>query len=317
MKITHPVPAIVILVLCLAAFSSAAHADQQSNFQIAPSPIAYPYFESGRTDMTAGGALVSISMGELSLLGANGEFKGRGAFTEFLALDFEAGLMMMGGTMPGIPPITTIYTSSAPYTPYFTRVDGDATLFLFGMRASTNIEIQAIHTSDFSLIFFAGPNFGFSLFTINTPYSVIVPPPFANQGEVFSGYTDTVNINSTTYGIQYGVQFDIPLGGQVRLSPFFMISSFKGSATLTDNPGYSGAGSTSITVDIPNTVSMSYGFDIIFDDISIGTVLQQLQSSAKGSEKQRVIQISASYHFSGGSEGEEKKHGFEPEPPEK
>lgn len=263
---------------------------QQSNFQIAPSPIAYPYFEEGRFDGNLGVSFISISTQDMNMAGGAGDFKGRIAFSDFAAVDGDLGLNMLGGTMPGILPLISL----APYIPVSA---GDATLTYFSFRMAFNIEIQPVKTDVFSLIFFGGPNFNLSQFTITSPFNLRLPPTYTS---VAKGYTDTLTINTNLTGWQAGIQIDLPLGGDTRLSPFFMYSSFSGTATLTDTTTVSGYGSASFTVDVPGATATSFGMDIIFGEISIGTLMQQMAATDNTTQDTSIIMVSVSYHFSSG-----------------
>ncbi len=275
---------------------------QQSNFQIAPSPIAYPYFTDGRSDGLLGASFISITSQYMTLTGGAAEFKGRTAFSDYTAIDIDFGMAGMGGSMPGIPPISPIYTSGAFHVPYYTQVAGDATLSFLSMRMSANLELQLLHDDIGSLILFGGPNLNFSQFTITTPFNLIVPPPWGNAGTVYKGYTDTLTINSTLTGWQMGMQMDIALATDFRLSPFFMISSFSGTANLSDTTTASGTVNTSLSADIPAASSMSFGMDIVIGDFSVGSLIQQMKKSKSSDQDVRVIMISVSYHFSEGAE---------------
>ncbi len=296
MKILNSVyKPVIALTICFLFMQSYTY-PQQSNFQIAPSPIAYPYFEDGRYDGTIGGSFISISTTDMSMAGGAGDFKGRMAFSEFTAIDCDLGINMLGGSMPGIPPITPLYTNLG--YPYFTEVAGDASLLLFSFRMAVNIEFQPVKSEFGSIILFGGPNINISNFTITTPFNLIVPPPYSNAGEVYTGYTDTLTISTNLTGWQAGIQIDIPLGEGMRLSPFFMYSSFSGTAALTDTTTVSGSDTTSISVDVPGSTSTSFGMDIVFDDFSIGTLLQQMTASDETTQDTSIIMISISYHFS-------------------
>ncbi len=291
---------LLIPMLCVILLNKDISA-QESNFQIAPSPIAYPYFEDGRYDGTLGISFVKITTEDMDLAGGMGDFKGRMAFSEFLAGDCDLGITGMGGSMPGLPPIMPIYPSSG-FIPYFIETTGDATLTLLSFRMAIDIEIQPIQTDFGSLIIFGGPNITFSRFDASTPFNLIVPPPFSNAGEVFTGYTSTITVNSTLAGWQLGIQLDINLGSEVRLSPFFMYSSFSGTQDLTNTTDVSGSGSATLSSDIPSSTSTSMGMDIIIGDISIGTVLQQIQSTEESTQDKGVFMISVGYHFDDGTD---------------
>lgn len=295
------VPAALIIMLC-----SPVIAESQSNFSIAPSPIAYPYFISGKIDGKFDGSYVSMTMDQVSLKGLFLDVKARGAMNEFIALNGELGTGFMKGSMPGIPPITPIPTKGTYGGYYYTRVDGDATLSFIQLRPTLNLELQLLDTDTFSFIVFGGFQMSYTQMTAQTKYSLIVPPPYSNAGKVYSGYTDTFEIASSMYGYQLGMQLNIPLSSDFRISPFFMMSSSSGTATLTDNPGSGNTSASSYSADIPKSTTTSFGMDIIISDVSIGTVLQQIKSTTQGSDNVKVVMISAGYHFSfdegGGSE---------------
>ncbi len=269
---------------------------QQSNFQIAPSPIAYPFFYDGRYDGTISGAVVSIKTVDMNMLGGMADFKGRSAFSEFTAIDLDLGMYGLGGTMPGIPPLMPIYTSLG--YPYYTETAGDATISFLSMRASFNLELQLVHNNSGSLILFGGLSMNFSQFNIDSPFNLIVPPPYSNAGQVYTGFTNTIAISSTLTGWQCGAQIEINLAEGIRLSPFIMYSVFSGTATFTNTTNVSGAGSYSASADIPSSSSTSFGMDIIIGDISIGTLLQQMKSSETTSQDTSIFTVSVSYHFS-------------------
>jgi len=277
-------------------------AASNSNFQIAPPPIAYPYFEAGRGDGKIEPMLISIESkeAEMSLAGAGINMVGRQAFSEWIALDVQAGLFALNGQTAGIPPITPIPTTGAysAYTYYYTRVDGKAQVNMTSFVMSFNIELQPIKEDFGNLILFFGPNFGVSSMTMRTPYSLIVPSPYSNAGDVFSGYTDTLTFSGSTSGAQFGMQAGFALGHGLQISPFFMMSSASGTATLTDDPGTGNAGTTSVTADIPESSTTSFGMDIVIDEMSLGTIFQNIQS--QDSEEQgdiNIVMFRFGFHF--------------------
>jgi len=266
-----------------------ADAAQQSNFQIAPSPITYPYFNEGRFDGQIGATFVSIAMPDFSMMGGDLGGKFRSAFNDFIAIDGTAGITFLGGTMqPGIVPIS--------YHDNLTYPGSEATLSLAGMRCSINLELQPVHTSEFDIILFGGPQFSFTNFTITSDYFIWTGTSWK------SGYEDKLTILSTMSGAQFGIQLNINLGSDIMLSPFFMMTSSSGNATMTDDPQLSGYSPASYSFDIPSTTSVSYGMDIIFGDISIGSVLQQMKKTEETTQDTRIIMISISSHFSSGGE---------------
>ena len=277
---------------------------QQSNFSIAPSPVPYPYFDEGWSDLTAGGSYIRISSSPMEMSGVLLGVKGRSAMAGTFALDAGGMFGILTGSMPGIGPMTPIYTSgSYSYVPYFTQVTGSAKITFVNFSGNLGLEVQPIRNEHFDMIFFGGLVLGMNSLTIYTPYNLIVPPPYSNAGQAYTGYTDTLTINSYPYGFQAGVQFDIALSENFRLSPFVMMNSVSGTATMTDNPGAGAAGSSS-SVTIPRSTSYSFGMDIIIGDVSVGTLLQQLKSAGEGNGSAKTVIINAQYHFLTG--GEEK-----------
>lgn len=294
-RISVVIPAFSLLILSASALPASA---QQSNFSIAPPPVAWPYFEEGRSDMSVSGAYVNISAEALNMTGGVGAVKGRQALSDALAFSAAAGFGGLGGQMPGIPPMSVIYTSGAySYVPYFTKTTGRATVSFLSMNAAFNIEVQPIHSSSFDLILFGGFSLNYSSMTITTPFALIVPPPYSNAGTYYYGFQDTLTLTLTQYGYQFGTQLDLVLSPSLRISPFFMMSAQQGDAVMTDKTTVSGAGGSSFSAKIPKTTSYSIGLDIIIENVSIGTVLQQMQKASETNGDTSVLMISATYHF--------------------
>lgn len=264
---------------------------QQSNFQIAPSPIAYPYFREGAYDGSLGLSFINISTENVTLTGGSGDFTGRLAFTDFAAADGDFGISMMGGSMPGIVP-------TVPLNPYIPVPAGDSSLMFISFRMAFNLELQPVKSDMLNMILFGGINMNLSQLTVTTPFNLLLPPGYTS---VAKGYTDTLTISTTLSGWQAGIQLDIPLGGDTRLSPFLMYSSFSGTATLTDSTTVSGYGSVTMTADVTAASSTSFGMDIHFGEYSIGTLMQQMSVSDNTTQDTNIIVISVSYHISGNS----------------
>jgi len=276
---------ISLAVSILTAFP--ASASQQSNFQIAPSPIAYPFFEDGRFDGEAGITFISITMQNFNMAGGDFGGKVRSALSDYIAIDGTLGMVFLGGSMrPGLVPISYI-SGTNPAKP-----GDEAKLALLGIRGSMNLELQPVHTAGFDVILFGGPQFTFTNFTITSDYSIW------NGSYYKTGYQDKLSINSRMGGFQAGIQMDFNFGSDLRISPFVMITSSSGTATMTDDPQLVGYSSKSYTFDIPKTTSTSIGMDIIFGDMSIGAILQQMKKTENSSENTKIIMVSLSYHFS-------------------
>jgi hypothetical protein len=295
---------IVFLSIIILVFISSHLSAQQSNFTISPSPLPYPYFENERTDVSVNGNYISISASQMTMKGGFFDFKARQAMADFIAFDVNTGLGVMSGSMPGIPPLTPIYSTVSPYAPYYTDATGNASLSFLNFLCSADLEVQPFKTDIVSMILFGGFTMTYSHFTITTPYELIVPYGYSNAGQTFTGYTNTLTITSLPYGYQAGIQFDLTLAENLRISPFIMISNTAGSATMSSNPGTSSGSSTSTSLKIPSSTTYSYGMDILIGDLSIGTILQQLQSASQQNGKATVIIISVGYHFTTGDSQE-------------
>ncbi len=228
-----------------------AAAQQNNSFQISPAPIPYPYFESGRWDGQINGMGASLSASGFSA--GLGGFSGsfRYSFNDFLAWDF-AGNMGVGGFN-------------------MTSESLKGSMVLGGF--STNLEAQ-LGGKNGGLIVFGGPSFeGFNLTNSATTLQY---GQFGSMGAFLSGG-------------QFGVQGNIKLGDAVRLAPFVMVQSLGGSSSVTGNFG--GGTNTTVTSQIPANTSTSYGLDILINNWSLGTFLQELQQSSSSSNNGNVHMV--------------------------
>jgi hypothetical protein len=283
-------------ILSVLIYPCYLHAEQQSNFNITPSPIAYSFFEAKRLDGTVDLSFVNISVKKLVLEGAFCDFKGRFPFSDSMAIDGEAGFGGLLGDKPGVMPITpTIIDDGQNYYSY--RVDGLSSLSLFLFRSTCNVEYQFSPMRIFSLIVFGGPNIGISNIAVKTPYSLIVPSGYPNVGEAYAGNTDRLSILSLLYGGQCGIHADIPALEELRFSPFFMISIFSGTGSMTDNPANSHSRKYYGNVNVPVTISYALGINITVINLSVGFMLQQIRSQGNDEQNARVMMISVGYRF--------------------
>jgi len=267
-----------------------------SNFQIAPPPIAHPYFEPGKTDSKIEPIYINIAATDFSLSGGGINFDTRHVFTEVFALDVQGGLFALNGEMPGIPPITRIpaYDAGGGFLGYYTaQATGKAKVNMTSIQMSVNVEFQPIHGDGGGLIIFGGPNLGIMRMTMKTPYNLY----WAATGTTTTGFTDTLSISSVTVGLQVGLQGDIAVSDAVRLTPFIMVSSSSGNSTMEDDPGVKGVDGTTSTADIPSSTSTSLGMDIVMGDLSIGTVLQQMKPKANETEGVKITMFRLGYRF--------------------
>ena len=185
----------LVWIVVLVGFALPAHAQQNNSFQIAPAPIPYPYFESGRWDGQINGMGASISAPGMSLGvgGASGSF--RYSFNDFLAWDFAGNLGIGNLTMPALT--NGGYQVPTHNTQLFTDMGG----------FSTNLEAQ-IGGKNGGLILFGGLAFqGFSASNSGTYYCES------------SGIGDIQGMDASMAGVQGGFQGNIHLGSSVRLAP--------------------------------------------------------------------------------------------------
>lgn len=279
-------------VLMLPGVAQAA----DSSFQIAPPPIPYPVFVAGATDAKVEPIVVSISAPSVTLSGGGVNADGRYAFSDMLAVDVQGGLFALTGEMPGVGPITLIpakSTSGSFLGYYVTQATGKATVSMTSVQMSMNVEFQAIRGASGGLIIFGGPSFGVANMEMQTPYRLYWPA----SGATYSGYTDTLTISSTNAGFQMGLQGDVALMDNMKIVPFMMVGSYAGTSTMTDKPGVSGVSGSSATADIPSYSTSSFGMDIVMGNLSIGTLLQEMQSQNQSSDPVKVTMFRLGYRF--------------------
>lgn len=183
--------AVCMLIVGLTGVASAA---QQSNFSVAPPPIASPYFEAGKGEGKFRFTYLTISGQGMDLTGGGFDFVGRSAFSDKLAGDVAAGMLIIGADLAG-----------------------GGTMTLVNIPISLNLELQAYKGDVMSAIVFAGPAM------IMTPGSM----------EMKVGTTTmTASIFNFLYGAQAGLQLGVKLG-DFTLSPFAMAQSLQGTSTVT------------------------------------------------------------------------------------
>lgn len=258
-------------VALLGVMSSAPVMAEDGGFQIAPPPIAHPIFVAGAKDQKFDFNYISMSSSEtdIDLTGFGASYIVREAYSDSLALSAQAGLFLMTGTMPGV---------ALPYFDYpsfFTPINvRNADVTMFSIPFSANIEMQLIKEDAASLIVFIGPNLGMSSMTMQTSYDLQ-----RDDSAIFTGFTSTTQMTMVTAGLQFGMQAGLRVSDDVKISPFFMVSSSSGTSNMTYSSGISGDADTTATGDIPDITTSSIGMDIIIKELSIGTVLQDIQRS--------------------------------------
>lgn len=256
-------------------------------FQISAPPIAYPYFEEGKTYYKFEPVVVSIDASEanINLSGVGINYIYREAVSDILAVNAQGQMFALSGDMPGMYPSSTS-------TGFYAVPSEKSKASMISMMFSGNIELQAIKDDSGSLIVFGGINLGMVNTSMQTAYNLVR----ISDSQTFSGYTDSTTISSSVVGLQFGMQGSFFLGDGFGLSPFFMMTTTSGTATYTDEPGYSGGSTVSYSAEMPEYTTTSFGMDIIIDDISIGTLLQNVESSEQ-SDDINIVQIKLGYFF--------------------
>ncbi|MBE0493592.1 MAG: hypothetical protein IBX48_04545 [Thiomicrospira sp.] len=247
--------------------------DNSNGFQIAPPPIAHPIFAAGIKDQKFDFNFISMSSDEIEvdLNGFGASYIVREAYSDTFAVSAQAGLFMLNGTMPGLA-LPFYYQGNW----FFPESLSDADVSMMAVPFSANIEMQLIKSDAASLIVFIGPNLGFSVMNMKTSYKVSSTSPT---------YTNLAQVTSTTAGLQFGMQAGFRVSENVKVSPFFMVSSSSGTANFNYKAGASGVSDTTYSGEIPDITTSSIGMDIIFKEISIGTVLQDIQRSSGGNDE--------------------------------
>ncbi|HNL09753.1 MAG TPA: hypothetical protein PKM44_04530 [Turneriella sp.] len=301
----------LVLVFLLAASGLVASNSSESSFQLAPAPIPYPYFEPGATDGKIDFSYLRLDFDQYSFNGMSAFGKARKAFTDSIAIDGMAGLMYLSGQLPGVGPISPLpaYAANGSFLGYYTPIpakNGNASIL--SLAFSANLELQVVRSPLFNAIIFAGPSLNVTSLTLKTLYNKYYVP----TGTTYTGFTDTLTTSIMLGGIQAGMQIDIPLGSMIRMSPFFVISSMSGSATITDDPGTKTTNAYSASFEVPASTTTSLGFDIFINEISIGAMAQSGKSTQTGSNSS-YLQLSVGYVFSSRDQAAEKAADAKPD----
>ncbi len=286
---------LALFVLVASPLWPAGSSTSESSFQLSPAPIPYPYFDPGTTDGKIDISYVNLSLSGYTFNGLSVFGKARKAFTDTLALDGMAGLMYLTGNMPGIGPISPLpaYSAAGAFLGYYTPIPAKTgTATALTVSFSGNAEVQVIRTPFFNAIVFAGPALNITSFTLKTVYNKYYAP----TGTTYTGFTDTLTTTIMLGGLQAGMQVDIPLGTMIRVSPFFLVSSLGGSGTITDDPGTKTSDAYSGSYEIPSSTTVSTGFDVFLNEISIGAMAQSGKSSQTGGNSS-YYQLTVGYRF--------------------
>lgn len=286
----------VLLVLMLVWDLYAESNSQESSFQLAPAPIPYPYFEPGVIDAKVDFSYLRLAFEQYNFNGMSIFGKARTAVTDSFALDGMAGLLYLSGTMPGAGPASLLpaYAANGSFLGYYVPIPAPtAAASIFNMAVATNMELQIVHTLYFNAILFTGLSLNVTSFTLKTLYNKYYPP----TGTTYTGFTNTWDTTILLAGPQAGMQIDIPIGSVVRVSPFLVLSSLSGSGYFVEDPGTQASSSYSAEIDIPSSTTISLGFDIFVNEISIGAMAQQGKSN-RNDGNSSYLQLSIGYAFS-------------------
>ncbi len=239
-----------------------ASAQQSNSFQISPAPIPYPYFESGRFDGQINGMGASISAPGVNMGLGGASGSFRYSFNDVVAWDFAGDLGLGSFNM-----------QSAGEKGYMT---------MGGF--STNLEVQ-LGGENGGLILFGGP--AFQGFNMTNTASSLQSGQFGSMGSFLAGG-------------QFGLQGNIKLGQSARLAPFVMMQSLSGNFSMTGNFG--GGTNSTISQQIPTETSTSYGLDLLINDWSLGTFLQELKQSSGSNSNVHTVVFQLGYSFGNADE---------------
>lgn len=238
---------------------------QQSNFQVTSPPIPWYEFTSGQKDLKAGitGLYMTGTIddpdygGDVAVYGGGASMFYRYAFRDEFAID-------AGGTVIGAAG----------------EIGRTTNMKMAMVSIPVDLEFQPVRSSRYSVILFGGFNFTWMNLWID-----------------YSSGTDsaTINIATTIRGPQGGIQAAIKFEDFV-LTPFFMIASFSGKASIdySDNSG----SEFSVTSGVPATKSYFYGADLIYRplDMTLSSVIQQVMASGDNSGYRTYV-LMLSFHF--------------------
>lgn len=170
----------------------------QSNFSVAPPPIASPDFEAGKKE----GKLTAIYIGMkgtgFEMTGGGVNYISRTAITDSIAFDGSAGVMLMMGTMD------------------FSGSQSDLSVMVLPL--SFNMEYQPVK----GLILYGGVPLTFMSSYLEYSYSYTI------SGKTYT-YNDSSSTSTMLYGLQGGAQYGIN-AGDFKISPFIMLQSLSGSS---------------------------------------------------------------------------------------
>lgn len=254
-------------------FLKSAYAGQ-SNFSVAPPPIASPDFEAGKKE----GKLTAIYIGMkgqgFEMTGGGVNFIGRKAISDTIAFDGSAGLIGINGTMS-------------------TLKDGKLSTVVFPM--SFNMEYQPVK----GLILYGGVPFMYmssdltytSTFTYCSQTTTILGRTSCSRFTTISDPT-TVSTTAILAGLQGGAQYEFN-AGNFKITPFIMFQSLGGSATTKTTSTFGSSSSSSMS--IPSYTQTSYGLDMLYVpwNITLSSLLQQAAKSGENEAvKTTIIQLS-------------------------
>jgi hypothetical protein len=254
------------LFLCSSIFCVAnalANSNSPTNFQFASLPVPYPKFTVGSVDASFGGSYITQTAGTADLKGYAGDLKLRLAPWDALAVGFQ---------LPGS------HSTGDLGDDY-----GTLDLSLTTYAPAANFQLQAVRSSAFSALLFAG-------YTYNSMTAKIGG---STQGVAISGKL-TLTSSEFPMGIQLGIR---PFGDLIEIAPFYTYTkNLGGTASMTTN---SGGNVTSSSEKIPGFTSRNYGFDVILPKnlLSIGALIQQTMAAQSNEKNMKTFKLGLSLLF--------------------
>jgi|GEM_PF-5521889 len=263
-----------LLVSYLCLFAAVTAYAEQGNLQLSPPPIPYPVFKEGATDVKITGSYVSFKSDDFKLSGAGGQFVGRKAVSDNLALSGNFDMFGAGGN--------------------YTMLGNEINTTMIAMNMGGQMEVKALDQNGLSMIAFLGLGLSFNNMSFDKYYTI-------------GGRSVTPTSMSTVMmQMPIGFQFGIPLGDKVKLLPFMVLTNNFGGTTTMHYEGTVSAG-TPTSADVDGFVSTQLGTDIVIVpwDLSIGSLWQKSASSGDN-KKVDSFSFTMAYHWGGQSAAAKK-----------
>lgn len=294
----------ILLSVALPVLSQA----QNTNFPLSFPPALYPLANSGKLD----GAITGLG-GVMSVPGPSVKFGGvavtvRQPFNSVFAMDMVLGGAGLSTSIPdGVTPITVSYANWGHTIPFGYQANGAGNLSGTVLNAALDLEFRPLNTRAGGLTLFGGPVLQYLKTKTSGSYYFVDPPYYASADALSGPYSDSLTVEGTLYGLQYGAQCGLNLSNAIGLTPFAMGTITRGSLFVYDNIGailvdsltgaYIETPETRKTVTIDSQFAGIIGADLIIWplDVSIGVFIQKTKPN--GGDTVDTKGLRASWYF--------------------